>query len=422
MTSRRLDLPIFFVVSKLEPEDRTESSDEDDETSSCAQSTKKKREFEVQSRKKQRVYDRLVKHGHLSSEVDMNQNERFHGLSAWRIQQYYKATKKNPNNCSDAFTDYIEAFARFQNCLKKFAEESLRARVEHVCQILIRVLSRCLDFFIQKANILKKDKKLILKTLETLLQEEQEVHDNISRSLDEKAKDIQELLNGTIDAACDGILKEAKNFEYVSTEFTIPQDGFVTQKEAVAYCRDQLQRMVVNKLQGEIREKLSMMFRSRDLFLTHLKDRIEQIQNEIVAKGDIPSSALALGNSLLSSYQAQITYSKNDGTALRFVKKFAAWFYDVICDRGETFVNTVTGKVQVVSKKWKKEVVSNVLKRVDRSELAKEIVSGLQQHFNSCHEEFTGEIRKVQDLVDRRGPSRTCKWTRFLALHPILLF
>ena len=403
MTSRRPDLPIFFVVSKLEPEDRTESSDEDEESRASAQSRKKVQESEVQSRKKQRVYDRLVKHGFLSAKIGvaMDQNDRFHGLSAWRIQRYHEMKKANPNAASDEFTEYIEAFDRFQESLKTFAEESLRARVEQVCQILIRVLSRCLDFFIQKANVLKKGKKLMLKTLETLLQEEREVHDNISRSLDERANDIQELLSETFDGARDGILKEAEKFEYVLREFNIPQDGFVTQKAAVGHCHDQLQRMVVNKLQGLVKEKLSMMFHSRDLFVTQMKERIEQIEEEIAGDGEIPSAALALGKSLLSSYEAQITFGKRDGANLRFIKKLAIWFYDAICDPIDTIVNTVTGKVQVGSPKWKNKVASNVLKRVDPSKMALEIVTNLKAHFCTCHEEFTGEIKKVQGLFDR---------------------
>ncbi|KAL9965129.1 hypothetical protein ACROYT_G028884 [Oculina patagonica] len=401
MTSRRPDLPIFFVVSKLEPEDRTESSDEDEEPGGSSRS--RIRESEVQSRKKLRVYERLVKHGFLSAEngVDMDQNERFHGLSAWRIQTYNEMKKKNPNASSDDFSGYTEAFDRFQESLKKFAEESLRARVEQVCQILIRVLSRCLDFFIQTANVLKKGKKLMEKTLQTLLQEEREVHDNISRNLDEKANHIQDLLTETFNGAHDGILKEAEKFEYVLTDFTIPQSGFVTQKAAVGHCQDQLQRMVVNKLQGEVKEKLSMMFHSRDLFVTQLKERIEQVEKEITGDREVPSAALALGKSLLSSYEAQITFGKQDGAILRFIKKLAIWFYDAICDPIDTIVNTVTGKVEVGSSKWKTKVASNVLKKVDPSKMAKEIVTNLKAHFCTCHEEFTGEINKVQDLFSR---------------------
>ena len=405
MTSRRSHLQIFFVVSKLEPEDRTESSDEDEEPRNAAQSTKRIRESEVQSRKKQRVYERLVKHGFLSEEpgVSMDENERFHGLSAWRIQRYHEMKKKNPNASSDEFTGYVEAFDRFQTSLQKFAEESLRARVEQVCQILIRVLSRCLDFFIQKANVLKKSKKVMEKTLETLLQEEQEIHSNISRELDEKPNEIQELLTTAVNETHDGILWEAKNFQYVLTEFTIPQTGFVTKKAAVGHCQDQLQRMVANKLQGRMKETLSMMFRSRDLFFTQLKERIEQIENQIAADGDIPSAAHALGRSLLSVYEAQITFGKRDGAALHFIKKFASWFYDLICDPVDTIVNTVAGRVQVGSSAWKEKVVSNVLKRVDPSKMAKEIVTNLKAHFATCHEEFTGEIKKVQELFKRGG-------------------
>ena len=261
MTSQRSDLPIFFVVSKLEPEDRAESSEEDEEASASAR--KKILELEVQSRKKHRVYEKLVKYGHISAEpgVTMDENERFHGLSAWRIQRYKEMKERDPNASTDEFTEYIEAFRRFQDSLKKFAEECLRSRVEHVCQILIRVLSRCLDFFIQKANVLKKDKKLMMKTLQTLLQEEQEVHDNICNSLDSKSKEIQDLLSDAFADAQGGILKEAENFEYVLTELNIPQDGFVKEKAAVAHCHDQLQRMVINKLQGEVKVILSMIDR-----------------------------------------------------------------------------------------------------------------------------------------------------------------
>jgi len=153
------------VVSKLEPEDRAESSDEDEDLGASASARTKTQELEVQSRKKHRVYERLVKNGFLTAEpgVTMDENERFHGLSAWRIQRYNEMKENNPQAPSDEFAEYIESFKRFQDSLKKFAEESLRARVEHVCKILIRVLSRCLDFFIKKANVLKTGKKQMLK-------------------------------------------------------------------------------------------------------------------------------------------------------------------------------------------------------------------------------------------------------------------
>ena len=400
MTSRRSGLPIFFVVSKLEPEDRAESSDEDEEASASAR--KKIQELEVQSRKKQRVYERLVKNGFLSAEpgVTMDKNEGFHGLSAWRIQRYNEMKEKNLQDPSDA--EYIEAFKRFQDSLKKFAEESLRARVEHVCKILIRVLSRCLDFFIKKANVLKTGKKQMLKTLQTLLQEEREVYNNISLSLSDKSKEVQEILSDALKNAPSqsGILNEAENFEYVLTEFNIPRDGFVREKAAVAHCQEQLQRMVINKLQGEIKVNLNMMFRSRELFFTQLKEHIERIEKEIATDGEFPSAALALGRSLLSSYQAQITLSKRDGIQ-SFIGKVTIWFFEMIHDPIDVIVKTVTGKVEVGSKEWKRKIASNVLKRVDPSTMAKEIVSKLKEHFSACHEEFIGEVTKVQGLFDR---------------------
>ena len=402
MTSRRPDLQIFFVVSKLEPEDRTESSDEDEESGQNA-SARLAQEAKVQARKKKRVYERLVKHGYFSAESGqaMDENERFHGLSAWRIQRYHEMKKKNPDAPDGEFTVYIEAFERFQNSLTKFAEESLRQRVEKVCEVLIRVLSRCLDFFIRKANVLKKGQQLMMKTLDTLLQQEMEVHNNIIGSLEVKSTEIKELLFEAFKGAHDGILLEAAEFEYALTEFSIPRDGFVSEKAAVAHCKDQLQRMVVNKLQGEVKERLTMMFRSRDVFVAEMKERIEQIEEETAVGGDSSSAALALGRSLLSSYEAQISFGRRDGVMFRVIKSFATWIYDFLCDPFDTIIKTVKGRVQVGSPKWKKDVASSVLTKVDPTKMAEEIISSLKEHFTSCHDEFVAEVSKVQGLFHR---------------------
>ena len=424
MISRRSGLPIFFVVSKLEPEDRAESSDEDEEAEASVSTRKKILELEAQSTKKHRVYERLVKHGYLSAEpgVTMDENERFHGLSAWRIQRYKVMKEMDPNASSDEFTEYIEAFQRFQDSLKKFAEECLRARVEHVCQILIRVLSRCLDFFIQKANVLKKSTKVMMKTLQTLLREEQEVHGNITRNLGDASNEIQAILSAAFKNARDGILKEAENFEYDITGFNIPPNGFVTEKAAVAHCQDQLQRMVINKLQGEIKVNLSKMFRSRELFFIQLKERIERIEEEIAADGKIPSPAVALGRSLLSSYEAQITFGKRDGTMVHFIKKLGTWFYDLYCGRLSVIINTITGRVEVGSKKWKTNVASKLLERVDPTKMATEIVKNLEEHFSACHEEFSGEIKKVQGLFERGETIKDEQREKILEFSPNLAF
>ena len=426
MTSTETDSSIFFVVSKVEPEDRTESSDEDDESSRHAASVKarekRERERKKHEDKKTRVYQRLVTYGHFSSEEPMNQNEQFHGLSAWRIHKYRAMKKKNPEASFEEFTDYMEAFERFQNCLEKFAEESLRARVECVCKTLVRVLSRCLDFFIQKANVLKGGKKQILKILETLLRKEQQVHEKAIRDLrdENRAMDIRKLLSVAINGAREDILKEAGDFEYVLTEFTIPSSGHVKEKAAVASCQDQIERMVVNKLRGEIKQTLTMIFRSRDLSLVHLKDKIEQIQGEIARDSQIPSVAIALGKSLLSSYEAQITFSQRDGTFSHFIKKSIGWFFKAICNPIGTLTKAISGEVPVGSKKWKTNVASDVLAKVDPSDMAQTITTSLKQHFCECHKEFTGEIEKVQGLFDRGQTIKDMQRETVLGFAPSL--
>ena len=406
MTSRRPDLQIFFVVSKLEPENRAESSDEDEEPGQNASASARRLEpAKEQERKKARVYQCLVQHGYFSEEScpkrRMDENDRFHGLSAWKLQNYHEIKKNHPNAPTDEFKGYVDAFERFQNSLKKFAVESLRDRVEKVCQVLILVLSRCLDFFIQKANLLKKGKKVMIKTLDTLLREEQEVHNNITDSLKKRSNEIKDLLSEVFNEARKGILQEADKFEYALKEYQIPRDGFVSEKAAVAHCQDQLQRMAVNKLQGEFKEKLNMMFCSRGVFLAQMKEHMERIEGEIASEEEFPSAALALGRSLLSSYEADISFAKRGGLVARFIKSLATWLYDFGCSPIKTIINTVKGKVRVGSPEWKKDVAAGVLEKVDPTKMSEEIIRSLNLHFTSCHDEFVAEIKKVQGLFQR---------------------
>ena len=177
---------------------------------------------------------------------------------------------------------------------------------------------------------------------------------------------------------------------------------------------------MVNKLQGEINQTLTMIFRSRDLFLVHLKDDVEQIQREITRDNEIPSAAIALGKSLLSSYEAQITFSQHDGTFSHFIKKSIGWFYKVICNPIGTLTKAISGEVPVGSKKWKTNVASDVLAKVDPSDMAQTITTSLKQHFCKCHKEFTGEIEKVQGLFDRGQTIKDMQRETVLGFAPSL--
>ncbi|RMX42077.1 hypothetical protein pdam_00001198 [Pocillopora damicornis] len=118
---------------------------------------------------------------------------------------------------------------------------------------------------------------------------------------------IQELLSDAINGAKDDILKEAGDFEYVFSALSIPSNGHVKEKAAVTCCQDQIKRMVVNKLQGEIKQTLTMIFRSRDLFL-----------------------------------------------------KSIGWIYKAICNPIDTLVKTISGEVPVGSKKWKTNTIKDM--------------------------------------------------------------
>ena len=397
MTSQRQDLEIFFVVSKVEPEERELSEDEEPRQDTEAHF--------VQMSKKEGVYERLVKNGFLTQQpgVSMDENARFHGLSAWKIQEYHEKKRLHPqwDDPDDSFAEYIAAFERLQTSVKAFTRDCLGASVENACNMLIRVLSRCLDFFIQKANVLKKGKQQTMKMLDTLCRQEQEVHENIQRNLEEKSTDIKDLLFDAFENARGEILNEAVRFQYDSRELTIRQDGYVATKEAVNECKNQVEKMAVNRIQGEMKQLLRTMFHSWDQFLTWLRERIEQIEDETAAEEGFLSAGRALARGLLSSYKVPISEFSRGAGLRQLVKRFGTWLYNALCSPVETFKTTVLGKVKVGSSSWKKDVAMQVLKKVDSAKMTDEIVRGLREHFAACHDEFQAEVVKIRNLFER---------------------
>ena len=382
------DLDVLYVVSKIDPEERLSSDEEDGEVE------------RVQDSKKKRVLEKLIKHGFLSAD-DLRSKERFHGLSAWKIHKWNQLKKENPEWDDPDYMEYIRDFEHFKRCLQSFYEARLRAEIEKAAMKLIGVLSRCLDFFIKKANVLLKDNEAIRVMLKTAQEEEETLHEGIIRDLENRHKEIAEVIQETVEEAKEEILKEAGVFEYDNEKITgLTTDGYVSSGTAKKQCQLQICNMATNKLQAKIIEKLQHMFASRDQFLKELEERIKKLEEETRKSDDSPSTAAhAIAQSLVTCYDVQVKPTITFSGLLRsFCREFIRIWRNILRRDLSEILFSLKGRLRVGDAEWKKEIARKGLAAVNPDEIAKDLIKGLKKHFVGCHKTFASEIGKITDL------------------------
>jgi hypothetical protein len=384
-------LEIFYVVSKIEPQESDSSGDEDEEDYGTVKET-------VQDSKKRRVYEQLVKNGFLSPDKDMHSNENFHGLSAWKLFEHRRKKKENPKLNDSDYKEYTDAFERFQSCLKTFSESSLKESVKRCCQKLISVLSRCLYFFIERANVLKQDRDAMIAMLKSIEAEEKILHRNIFIQIQKQKEEILEVMANDIEDLKDNAAEDARAFQY-SEEFVVPaKDGFkfVKGAEAVNQFRMQIEQMVFNKVEKRVKDTLVRMFATRGEFLENLVKKVKTIEKEAFPIEHRSNAALAtLYSNLVFCYEPDVDCKKGDLSIKRIIKHMVEWIKRLVKQPSAALH---LGKVNVGDPEWKAKVALDTLSAIDLPRIGEEVVKTLNCHFNSCHERFGVELKKIIDV------------------------
>lgn len=386
-------LEIFFVVSKIEPKDSDSSDeeDEDDEEDGSERET-------VQESKKRRVFEQLVKNGYLSPDKDRDSNENFHGLSAWKLYEYRRQIKKNPQlkDPNNVYKEYTDAFDRFQSCLKTFAESCLKGCVKIACQKLIAVLSRCLYFFIEKANLLKQNRDATLVMLKDIDKEVAILHRNVLQQVDKQKEEIKEVMASHIKALEKDVGETARSFSYSEEFIMLGKDGYVSGTEAIKQCRTQIEQMVFNKVQKEIKTTLEAMFHTRDDFLKNLIEKMKTIEGEAFSEEeDFNSAAETLHSNLVVCYEPDYECNTGGWSFKRILKQIGEWIKNFF----KRPVITMKGKVKVGDPTWKEKLALDTLGAIDVSRIGEDLVKTLNTHFENCYGKFKVELKTIVEVL-----------------------
>lgn len=399
INERKSDLDIFYVVSKIEPQEQDSSGEEEEEDDDDDDDE----DYEsVQDNKKRRVFEQLVKNGLLSDEKPIKDQDYFHGLSAWKLSEYRRRKRKNPdwNDPHKSYKEYIDAFDRFHSCLKTFSETSLKGTTRRSCQTLISVLQRCLYFFIEKANHLKQNRDSVIAMLKRIEEEEKLVHHNVAQQVERQKSEIVDVMVQAINDLKDTVEKDARKFQY-GEEFTVPiRDGFVKSKEAINQCRKQIQQMVFNAVFKRIEETLLKIFSTRDNFFEELEQRVKKIEEEAALDDTTTYGAsAALHSNLIKCYELN-PQIRNYG--LSWDKLFQK-FKEIMVGLFKHPIATITGKVKVGDPEWKSQIAMETITGINVPQVATELIKSLKTHFDSCHTQFTEQLQNILRVLRRGG-------------------
>ena len=359
----------------------------------------------VQENKKRRVKEKLIRLGYLPKD-EAKIKERLHGLSAWKINECNKLREKNPKFDDPDLNGYMEDFERFKQCLKIFYKECLHENILRAASVLIKVLSRCLEFFIQKANDLHKENLAITNMLEEAKANEAEVHESIIKNLESREKDIREVLEERFKDGREDFLKAAREVEYDATEIEdLSVDGYVKSSAARDACVKQIAHAVMTKVEAELSEALQQMFYSRDEFIRQLEAQVRNLEKETKGNGHTPSTASGfLAQSLVDSYGLHLDApsTRNDGFLRSFLREFrrvlkSVSAYGVKGGLGRIFER----RFCVGNSNWKETEAKAILKFINTDEVTRDVIEALKENFTVCHERFAEEIEKVISLCKR---------------------
>jgi hypothetical protein len=352
---------------------------------------------------------------------------RFHGLSSWKIKTHRKEKNAKPNH-------YTKAFDRFKNCLVDFTMKQLQHHIDSAAKSLADNHRMCIDVFIDEANRIFGERQSYKNTVERAEIKEKDMHTDIVKKINADAQKLEAAIKECVSKeTCDSIQNAALGYKYkpyrkkrhdslIETlpsegatagttvdrknvygveetdviEITIPQDGFINNRELVQECRNQIQQYVYDRLGNLLSQKIWAHFIEGDGVLNKMWEELSSLKLED-AEGE-STTVESLKGMMIKNYKFEPKkehFEKNLKlkiiVALRnLLRKFVCLF------RGEM------GRTGVGKPEWKAEVAGDALEQVSAARIKEGVIKELMDHINSGHESFRKEIKMMKEVYQKQ--------------------
>ncbi|XP_070553785.1 dual serine/threonine and tyrosine protein kinase-like [Ptychodera flava] len=358
---------IFFVVTKV---DRDQDDMRDEET--------------VVAEKKTRAYDSLVREGFLPFGVPMEQCDRFHGISNWKVKEYRRRKLSGPD-------PFLQDFQRFQQCLCDFVSLSLNAAILTSSRILIASHRGCLHFFIEAATVARLQQEAVLKGEKILSQcgeIQQKVFSDAMKKLSDQKQETQQAIASDIKKKKKSLIAKVKHHKLKD----IPADQQAKKGDVLQNCTQQIVDLVVDNLAVNTSATIRSLFQQLDKQLKKIAKELEELGEE---SGE-PNVSAILKNCYMGSYEAE---SKNflQDKQISWLGKFKKLLKTLLKSPRRLFSSTVK-----VDENWKEDIATETFDRVDAAEIADHVIRQAKEHLEKCNTAFgkaRGNIDRLQKVA-----------------------
>ncbi|XP_070553790.1 dual serine/threonine and tyrosine protein kinase-like [Ptychodera flava] len=368
---QKTDATIFYVVTKV---DKDEDEDDDDEEED---------EMDVVIEKKTRAYNSLVREGFLPGRERMEDCKLFHGISSWRVKEYRKSGDRDKQV-------FMDDYDRFRRCMCEFVYEQLSAVTTSASTVLLASHSKCLDFFIGRANQSKTRPKELTQLLEECSDKESRIHHRMMGRVSNRKGALEKTIARNIENQKSDILSSAKSFKF--KDIDISREGLVKSDEMAKRCTEQIESLVISMLTTNITACLSKEFGEEDSIMGDLALAVKELE-DFDPDAEFSLSEL-LRQCTMASYKVEnaITLEKAKwGSAMRnlFRNTLNAFRHPISAMRGQ----------QRVDDKWKKSVAEDILGRVNAKAIAEKVITQGKDHLHACHFKFLEAAKDLQRVL-----------------------
>jgi hypothetical protein len=181
------------------------------------------------------VYHKLCREGILEKGVNMEDCDRFYGLSSWKIKEHrrlcreaekLKSKKKIPPS------RFTIAFEKFKKQLVMFSKAQLDFFVETAADTLAKIHQGCINFFIDEANRIYHDNSNYDKFISNVREREAELVQELNSKIDSERGPIAQRINNFLQGIKSKVVSDAGLYLYKDVDADYP--GFVYAQEQPA--------------------------------------------------------------------------------------------------------------------------------------------------------------------------------------------
>ncbi|XP_071961040.1 dual serine/threonine and tyrosine protein kinase-like [Antedon mediterranea] len=239
-----------------------------------------------------------------------------------------------------------------------------------------------MNMFITTAFDMAREIQITPKRIDYARQQEEELYKKLLEIASQKQEEIKHLISETISKMKESLLVEAECYQFVGIQ--IPKKGEVRNPKEIKRCQQQIQELVLNRVNAAVVEKLiGSVDYLRESFvgtLTRCLENLEQADSERES-----SASMALRQILNAAYQVEVT------------ARTSSSFIRVIWERMKEIVKTMPWKnPPKVDADWRKKVALEMISSLSESKLAKSMTSQFRSRLQHSHDAFSASLKQLE--------------------------